>query len=92
MSRERHQIDTHILHIDRNLADTLRRIAVKEDALFLGDLADLFDGVDRADFIVRQHDGDEDRLVGNGFPHILGIHHSEFIDREIGGCRFALAL
>ena len=57
---------------------------MKEDALFFGDLADLLNGIDRADLVVRQHDGDQDRLVRDSIPHVLWVHHALLVDRQIG--------
>ena len=90
MGRKRHQVDPHILHIDRDFADALRRIAMEEHALFLGDLADFLHRVNRADFIVGEHHGDQDRFVRDRLPHVFRIHHAEFIHREIGDGRLAL--
>ncbi len=87
---ERHEIDAHLLHVDRDLAHALGRIAVKQDALFFCDLSNLLDRVDRPDFVIGEHDGDEDGLVGDRVPDVLRLHHAELVDRQVGDLHAAL--
>jgi hypothetical protein len=72
MSRERHQVDAHGLHVDGNFPDPLCGVAVKQDAFLLGD------------FVVGQHDGNQDSLVRDRVPYIVGVDHAVFIDLQIG--------
>ncbi len=62
--REREHVDVVLLDIDRNLADSLDSIGVEENALLVAELADLGDGLDDADLVVRVHNRHEDGLVG----------------------------
>ena len=80
---EGHQVDLERFDIHRDLADALRRVAVEENALFLGDPGDLGNRMNRPDFVVGQHDGDEDRLVRDGFPDLVGIDEAFFTDRQV---------
>ncbi len=87
VSRERHQVDPHVLHIDGNLADSLCRVAVKENTLLFGDLPDLFDRVDRTNFVVGEHHRNQNRLFRDRLAHVLWIDHSVFVDGQVGyGC------
>ena len=40
--------------------------------------------MDRADFIVRQHDGDEDCLIRNRVSNLFGLHPAVFFYRQGG--------
>jgi hypothetical protein len=62
---EREQVDVVGLHVDGNLADGLHGVGVEDDALLVAELADLGDGLDDADLVVRVHDADEDRLASS---------------------------
>ena len=57
---------------------------MKQDALFLGDLADLLDRVDRADLVVGQHDRNQDGFVRDRVPHVVRADHAALVHREIG--------
>ena len=57
---------------------------MEQDAPFLGDPADLFDRLYGADLIVRMHDRDENRLLGDRPGYILGIDQPLFVRRQIG--------
>ncbi len=57
---------------------------MEENALLLGDLANLGDRVNRPDFIVGQHDRDQNRLVRNRFPDFVGGDLAVFSHRQIG--------
>ena len=56
---------------------------MKEHALFLRDPADLRDGMNRADFVVRQHDRNQNGLIRDGVPHVVRIDPAGFIDGQI---------
>src|SRR5580765_8595617 len=58
----RKQVDVVLLDVDRNLAHGLHTIDGKDDAVFLGDLADFRHRIDDANLVVGIHDGDK-----NGF-------------------------
>ncbi len=84
MGCKRHEVNAHGLYIDRDLADTLCGIAMKEDTSRFGDFADLRDRINRPDFVIRQHDRDQDCFVGDGVLHVLWVHHAVFIHRQVG--------
>ena len=53
------QVAADLLHVDGELAGCLDGVGVEIDVGFGGDLADLFDGLDRAGLVVGHHDADE---------------------------------
>jgi hypothetical protein len=81
VSRDRGEVDVHLLHVEGYFADALHRIGMKEHAALAGDLSDLGERVDGADFVVGEHDGDENRLVGDRLFHVVGVHASVGADR-----------
>ena len=63
--RQGSEIHVHVVHVERNLSGRLHGIRVEEHAALAGDLSDILDVLDHADFIVRGHDRDQDRLIGD---------------------------
>ena len=51
----------------------------KDDFVLLGDLGDIGDGFDGADFVVGQHDADENGLRGDGLFHRGGVHQAVLV-------------
>ena len=91
--REREQIDAHRLDVDRDLAGALRRVGVEEDALLLGDLADLVRSAGSSPIsllacmiVIRIG------LVGDRVPQLVEVDQAELVDGEIGDRRQALPL
>src|SRR5437899_431797 len=80
---EGHQVNLERFDVHRDLADGLRGVAVEEDAFLLGDLPDLGDGVDHANLVVGHHDRNQDGLVRNGFPDIVGTDEAILSDRQV---------
>jgi len=82
---DRQEIDTHRFDIERELAGRLRRVGVKEDAASAAERADRGEILDRADFVVDGHDGDERGARPNRFgqrrkiekPIAFHRHHCE---------------
>ena len=58
------------------LEDARRTVAV-------GDLRQLLDGLDRADLVVRRHDGDQRGVVPDGLFQVLRIHDAELVHWQI---------
>jgi hypothetical protein len=56
---------------------------MEQHAPFFRDPPDLRRGVDGADFIVRQHNGDEDRPLRNRLPDGIGVHAAVLSHREV---------
>src|SRR5262249_35085341 len=77
--REAQQVNTHRLDIKRQLAGGLYRVGVEQDAALLAPLADLSDGLERADLVVRRHDADEDRFFRKSVGNLLGGDPSVFV-------------
>ena len=64
---------------------------MKRHAGLGGDAADLFDGLQRAQFVVGVHHGDEHGLGPQRAAHLFRIHDAVAADRQIGDVRAALA-
>ncbi len=82
--RDGEQVDAVALHVHGNFADGLHAIHMEENALFLGDFADFFDGLNDADFVVGVHDGDQNRFRRDGLAQIVEIDAAVFLHRQIG--------
>src|SRR5262249_18833576 len=61
--RDRHQVDVVLVDVDGDLPDRLHTVGVEENPTLATDLADLTDGLQNANLVVRSHDRDQDRLV-----------------------------
>ena len=85
------QVDLHLLDVEGQFPDALHRVAVEEDALPLHHRADLGDGLDGSDLVVREHDGNQDGLVGDRVADLLRGHPAVLVDLEVGDLE-ALAL
>ena len=59
----REEVHPHGLHVDRDLADRLGGVRVKQDPPVLREAAERGDRLDRSDLVVGEHDRDEDRPV-----------------------------
>ena len=81
---EGHQVDSHRLHVDGNLAHRLGRVAVEEDALLPGDPPDLRHGVDGPHLVVGRHDGNQDRPLRDRRQDIRGRDEAVAIHRKAG--------
>ncbi len=81
---DRHQVDVLLVHIDRNLADRLRRVGVEDHAALATELADLGDGLQHADLVVGGHDRDQDGLVVHGALQVVEIDQAVFLHRQVG--------
>ncbi len=82
--RNGEQVDAVFLHVHGDFADGLNGVHMKEDFLFLGDFADFRDGLDDADFVVRVHDGDENRLGSDRAAEIVEVNQAVGRDGQIG--------
>ena len=77
-------VDVVVRHIDREVSDGLDRVRVEEDLLFAADRADLPDGLDRADLIIREHDGHETGIFPDGSRDLLRKDDPVFMDVQEG--------
>ena len=64
-ARKAEQIDPHFLDVERQLADRLGGIAMKQDAAILANSTDLGDRLNHANLIVRHHYRNQKRIVTN---------------------------
>ena len=51
-----------LIHIDRLVAECLNCVGVEDNSVFMGDLTDLFNRLDRSDLVVCEHYRDQDRI------------------------------
>jgi hypothetical protein len=84
MGRQRQQVQPEGLNIYRNSSGGLDGVGMKEDAVPLSDPGDLFNRLKGAHFIIRVHEGNQDRIRPDGPAHVTGVNPSTRIDREIG--------
>ena len=68
-----HQVDIHLINIERYLADRLGRIRVKEDLVLSAELSDFFDWLYYTDFVVNHYHRDHYCVRSNSLPQILHI-------------------
>ena len=76
------EVHVHVVHVERNLSGSLNRIRVEEHAALARDLPDFLDVLNHADFVVRGHDRNQDRLVGDRVAQIVEIDEALVVDRQ----------
>src|SRR5271155_5545121 len=52
MSRERHDVDVHLIHVDGDLTQGLNAIGMEDNALFVAKLSNFFNRLDDADLVI----------------------------------------
>ena len=67
---------------ERLLAEPLHGVRVKDDSAFTADCAQLGDGLQRANFIVRRHDGHERGVLADGALQSVRCHAALAIHRQ----------
>lgn len=90
MRGKRQQVDVVRDDVDRDLADSLGGIGVEKDALFLADLANRLDVLDRADLVVAVHDAHQDRFVRDGFTQLVQIDKAVRLHGQVSHPRAVL--
>jgi hypothetical protein len=66
------QVAADAAHVELDLACALHGVDVEEAPVAAAILADLFDGLQDAGFVVGQHDADEARLGADGAENVVG--------------------
>ena len=90
VTARRHEVDLQFIDIERDMSVCLDGIRMEEDALarllrmLLKARTDLCDRLDGADFVVRHHDADEQRVRTNRRHHRIRIDMALMVDRKIG--------
>ena len=80
----REEVDAEGGHVDLQVRRSLDRVDREQDAAMRMDaVRDLGDRLDRADLVVRQHDRDQDRLVGDRRVDVVGIDPTIAVDRQL---------
>src|SRR5690606_14102546 len=81
----RHQVNPELHWINRNLAERLYGIDMKQHLRILCQYrSDLFDRLDRSYFIIDVHDADQHSVVTNRLFHLSRIDTSVLVDRKNG--------
>src|SRR5450830_1609920 len=84
VGREGHQVDLGLLQVDHDLAGRLGSVAMEDDAFRAAEHADLVDRLDHADFIVHQHDGDQNGVGTHGGSQLLDRDQAIVLRLQIG--------
>ena len=84
VSGKRQKIDAEVVHRKGHLAQCLHRVGVHQGAAFVGRGGNVGDGLQRADLVVGQHDGNQNRLVRQAVAHRLRVHDAAFVHRHVG--------
>ena len=90
VTARRHEVDLQFIDIERDMSVCLDGIRMEEDALagfrcmLLKARTDLCDRLEGADFVVRHHDADEQRVRTNRRHHRIRIDMALMVDRKIG--------
>src|SRR5205814_196296 len=79
---EREQVNGKLREIERELADGLRGVAMKQDASLAAVFADFANRIERTDLVVGEHDGDEPRGGLEGVCDLLRIDATVHICRD----------
>src|SRR5262249_29069758 len=80
----RQKIDAELIHLDRNLADGLGGVGVKQHGAFMGDAGAILNRLDGSDLVVGVHDADEDRARRVRSALFVGINAARAVNRQIG--------
>src|SRR4029077_11942844 len=70
------KIHSESINIQRNFSGGLHGIGVKENVVLRGDAADFFEGLNRAEFVVGVHNGDQCGLRADCIANGFGIDES----------------
>src|SRR5450830_616702 len=74
--REAHQVDFPVFQVDLDLAGSLGRVAMENDALGTAEFADFRHWLDHADFIVDQHHRNQDGVGTHRRSDLLNRHQT----------------
>ena len=77
------KIDAKSVDVERNFSGGLHGVGVEKDIVLRGDLSDLLERLNGAEFIVGVHYGDERSLWANRVADGFRIDEPVFIDREV---------
>lgn len=72
-----------VLHIEVELSDSLRSVDVEKHAVLVADLTDFENRLNRADFVIHAHDGNERRIRADGGFNSGRIHETVTVDIEV---------
>ena len=81
---ERQEIDPKLVHVEGNLARSLRRVGVQEDAARLRDGANFSERLQYADLVVCRHHRDEDRAFGDRSLQLVEVDEALCVDPQPG--------
>src|SRR5205085_822644 len=84
----REQVAAELLNVNFASAERLNRVGVQPEVFVSGgashahERADFGDGLDGADLVVGEHDGDEHRVGAEGRTHVLDAHDAVVVDGQ----------
>src|SRR5579872_1979100 len=81
---DRGQVDVLLNHVDGNLADGLSGVSVEDHSALATKLADLRNGLENANLVIREHDRHQDCLVIHGALQIVEVNETVLLHRHVG--------
>lgn len=90
MARDGEQVDVEIIDVDRDLADRLGGICVKEDFLLPAQRTDFFQWLNNADLVVDCHDGDQGGVGSHSFLQLLHVNETIGLHGQVSDVKAAL--
>ena len=70
-SGERQHVDIVSFYVDAHISNSLHCIGVEQHLIFAADFADLPDGLNGADLVVRVHNGHKSGILPDGILYIF---------------------
>ena len=77
--RNAHHVDARRVHVERDRPRRLHRVGKKQDFMFLRDLGDLCERLQRTDLVVCRHHADKNRFGAYTFFQFRYVHRTEFV-------------
>ena len=84
MTGQGQHVDAHLLHVNVHMADSLNRVGVELCANRMRQLGNLLDRLNRADFVVCRHNGNQCGVLGQLCFQLLKIYTAFLIHIQIG--------
>ena len=84
MTGQGQHVDAHLLYVDVHVADSLNRVGVELCANRMRQLGNLLDRLNRADFVVCRHNGNQCGVLGQLCFQLLKVYTAFLIHIQIG--------
>ena len=72
-----------LVYMDRHLTKGLYGVCVEQNAVLMGNLTNLFDGLNGSDLVICKHHGNQDGLRTDGFLQLVDLHDTILIYGQI---------